>query len=128
MGTTQYLTLFQSGQFHRIRPCMYIVGLICVIPYNIFTVLPTKSDSDVIFCLQLFSKTLTCALLLSLRESRDNLCINPILWIGLIHKWSIDSKVPNNFVNKRHCHSWLAGQYMFFTLSAVFYLYLSMTD
>ena len=48
--------------------------------------MPTKSDSDVILCLQLFSKTLTCALVLSLRESRDNLCINPILRIGLIHK------------------------------------------
>ena len=50
------------------------------------TVVPTKSDRDVIFCLQLFSKTLTCALHLSLRESRDNLCINPILRIGVIHK------------------------------------------
>ena len=26
------------------------------------TVVPTKSDSDVIFCLQLLSKTLTCTL------------------------------------------------------------------
>ena len=37
-----------------------------------------KSDSNVIFCLQLFSKTLTCTLHLSLRESRDH-CINPIV-------------------------------------------------
>ena len=29
------------------------------------TVVPTKSDSDVIFCLQLLSKTLTCTLYLS---------------------------------------------------------------
>ena len=29
------------------------------------TVVPTKSDSDVIFCLQLLSKTLTCTLHLS---------------------------------------------------------------
>ena len=29
------------------------------------TVLPAKSDSDVMFCLQLFSKTLTCTLHLS---------------------------------------------------------------
>ena len=49
------------------------------------TVMPTKSVSDVIFCLQLFSKTLTCTLHLSLHESRDHLCFNPILWIGLIH-------------------------------------------
>ena len=26
----------------------------------LFTVVPTKSDSDVIFCLQLLSKSLTC--------------------------------------------------------------------
>ena len=26
------------------------------------TVVPTKSDSDLIFCLQMFSKTLTCTL------------------------------------------------------------------
>ena len=48
--------------------------------------LAIKSDSDTIFCLQLFSKTLTCTLHLSLRESRDHLCINPILQIGLIYK------------------------------------------
>ena len=29
------------------------------------TVVPTESDSDVIFCLQLISKTLTCTLQLS---------------------------------------------------------------
>ena len=29
------------------------------------TVVPTKSDSDVIFCLQLFSRTLTCTFHLS---------------------------------------------------------------
>ena len=31
----------------------------------IVTVVPTKSDSDVMFCLQLLSKTLTCTLHLS---------------------------------------------------------------
>ena len=50
------------------------------------TVVPTKSDSDVILCLQLLSKTLTCTLHLSIHESIDHLCINPILWKGLIHK------------------------------------------
>ena len=54
--------------------------------------MPTKSDSDEIFSLQLLSKTLTCTLKLSLRESRDHLYINPILRIGLINKWSNDSK------------------------------------
>ena len=50
------------------------------------TVVPTKSDSDVMFCLQLLSKTLACPLNLSEREPIDHLCINPILRIGLMHK------------------------------------------
>ena len=49
-------------------------------------VVPTKSESDEILCLQLLSKTLTCTLHLSQNESIDHLCINPILRIGLIHK------------------------------------------
>ena len=65
----------------------------------------------------MLSKTLTCKLHLSERESIDHLCINPILWIGLILKWSIDSKSLIT-VNKRwhQCHSWLAGQYMYICL------------
>ena len=43
------------------------------------TVLPTKSDSDVILCLELLSKTQTCTLHLSYRESIEHLCINPIM-------------------------------------------------
>ena len=39
------------------------------------TVLPAKSDSDLTFCLQVIRGL----------ESIDHLCINPILWIGLIH-------------------------------------------
>ena len=50
------------------------------------TVVPTKSDSDIMFCLQLLGKKLTCTLHLTYCESIDHLCINPILWIGLIHK------------------------------------------
>ena len=49
---------------------------------KLFTVVPTKSDSGVLFCLQLLSKALTCTLHLSLRVSIDHLCINPILRIG----------------------------------------------
>ena len=45
------------------------------------TVVPAKSDSDVIFCLQLLSKTLACTLHLSYAMR-----INPKLWIGLIRK------------------------------------------
>ena len=50
------------------------------------TVVPTKSDRDVILCLQLLSKILTCTIHLNYLESIDHLCINPILWIGLTHK------------------------------------------
>ena len=50
------------------------------------TVLPAKSDSDILFCLQLFNKILTCTLHLSYCESIYHMCINPILQIGLIHK------------------------------------------
>ena len=50
------------------------------------TILPAKSDSDVVFCLQLLSKTLTCTLHMSKCKSMDHMCINPILRIGLIHK------------------------------------------
>ena len=51
-----------------------------------YTVMPTNSDSDIILCLQLLSKTLTCTLHLSIRQSIDHICINPILQIGSIHK------------------------------------------
>ena len=60
------------------------------------TVLSTKSDSGAILCLHINVYTLLE------RESHyhfcvnpihiDHLCINPILWIGLIHKRSIDPK------------------------------------
>ena len=63
--------------------------LVFLILQDEHTVVPAKSDSDVIFCLQSFSKTLTCTRhlkCLSSRESIDHLCINPILQIGLIHK------------------------------------------
>ena len=45
----------------------------CDLITNIYTVLPAKSDSDAMLCL----------------EWIDHLCINPIHRIGLIHKWSI---------------------------------------
>ena len=46
------------------------------------TVVPTKSNSDVILCLQLLCKTLYCTRHLSKRDSIEHLCINPILQIG----------------------------------------------
>ena len=44
--------------------------------------LPTKSDSDEVFCLQSYQAL----------ESIYHLCINPIRRIGLTHKRSIDSR------------------------------------
>ena len=50
------------------------------------TVLPAQNDSDndsdVMFVYKIIRDL----------ESIDHLCINPILWIGLIHKWFIDSR------------------------------------
>ena len=48
---------------------------------SISTVLLAKSDSEVMFCLQIYQDL----------ESIDYLCINPIHRIGLIHKRAIDS-------------------------------------
>ena len=45
------------------------------------TVVPTKSESNVILCLQLLSKTLMCTLPLRSQEWIDHFCINPILQI-----------------------------------------------
>ena len=76
---------------------------------RVSTVLPAKSDSGIMFCLQSYQDL----------ESIDHLCINPIRRIGLIHqgsidsrllKWSVQVNVYVTIVNKtrRHCHSWLA--------------------
>ena len=63
-------------------PCFFCGVLLLVFS----TVLPTKSAIDDMFCLQLLNQTLTCTHHLGQIESIDHLCINPILWIGLIHK------------------------------------------
>ena len=52
---------------------------------RIHTVLPAKSDSDIMFCLQIIRDL----------ESIDHVCINPIHRIGLIHKLSIDRICSN---------------------------------
>ena len=61
------------------------------------TVVPTKSDSDVIFCLQLLNKTLTCTFHLSYRESIDHL-IDPSDRINTHVVYRL--YVPDDFVNK----------------------------
>ena len=50
--------------------------------HNNCTVLPAKSDSDVMFVYKVIRNF----------ESIEHLCINPILWLELIHKLSIDSR------------------------------------
>ena len=62
------------------------VNTVLTIKIPTHTAVPTKSDSDVIFCLRLLRKTLAYTLLLRQCKSIDHLCINPILRIGLIHK------------------------------------------
>ena len=59
LRTTAYLKAIMEvyGKYFQ-------VGALLVILINA-TVVPTKNDSDVIFCLQLLSKTLTCTLHLS---------------------------------------------------------------
>ena len=66
-----YFLIFQQLKIHVIN----------IVKMGDLTVMPTKSDSDVILCSQLLSKTLTCTLHLSIRESIDHLCINPSLCI-----------------------------------------------
>ena len=60
--------------------------LVYIYTVKISTVVPSKNDIDIVPCLQLLSKPLTCTLHLSYCESIDHSCINPILWIGSIHK------------------------------------------
>ena len=51
-------------------------------PSHGVTALPAKSDSYDVFCLQSYQGL----------KIEDHLCINPILWIGLIHKRSVNSR------------------------------------
>ena len=52
------------------------------------TVVPTKSDSDVIFCLLLFSKTLTCKLHLSLLLRYRMAGITESAMVAYTHKYA----------------------------------------
>ena len=63
-----------------------------------------------LLCLQLLSITLICTHHLSLHETIDHLCINPILRIGLIHKWSIDYESLILFKQNMTSLSLLAGR------------------
>ena len=74
------------------RICICLAEMSTIYQLIPSTVVPANSGSDVVLCLQLLSKTLTRTCYLSWEESIDHSCINPILRIGLIHKWSIDYK------------------------------------
>ena len=62
---------------------------------RVSTVLPAKSDSDVMFCLQSYQGLII----------NSSLSINHILRIGLIHKWSIDSRCICTNVAEVECIS-----------------------
>ena len=67
------------------------------------TVLPDKSDSYVVFCLQLLSLTLTCTLLLSLCESIDLLELVTLLISGdttLLDQLTHDTQMTSNIEQK----------------------------
>ena len=57
-----FVILVLNGQWLRAYCLTYGVFTLNI---GTSTVVPTKSDSDVIFCLQLLSKTFTCAAHLS---------------------------------------------------------------
>ena len=74
------------------------------------TVLPAKSDSDVVFCLQLLSKTLTYTLHL-MRIDRSLMYLSyPVDMINtqVIYRFLVTDNCVN--ITSRHCHSWLAGK------------------
>ena len=62
-----YSVLFVSVALNIFSDLYHIYLVLCVsVPFSFtFTVVPTRSDSDVILCLQLLSNTLTCTLHLS---------------------------------------------------------------
>ena len=73
-------SLLQNVWGHKLRISFYLAkSMFSFYLFRIFiwlTVLPAKSDSDVMFCLQCYRDV----------ESIYHLCINPICRIGLIHK------------------------------------------
>ena len=68
------------------RICICLAEMSTIYQLTPSTVVPANSDSDVVPCLQLLSKTPTRTCYLSWGESIDHSCISPILRIGLIHK------------------------------------------
>ena len=84
------LGLQTSAKINKIKTIQHCAYPKTIIEVTVPTVVPTKSDSDVVFGLQLMSETLTFARHLSWRDSIDHPCINPILRIGLVHWRAID--------------------------------------
>ena len=73
------LVVYVGANVSCIAPKTKLCFLFVQFMFLVTTTVPNKSDSDVIVCLQLLSKTLNCTLHMSHSESRDHLCINPIL-------------------------------------------------
>ena len=59
-GTGEQAILFQGNMYPAGRASFYLLFVLCIMTRSATTALPAKSDSDVMFCLQLLSKTLTC--------------------------------------------------------------------
>ena len=55
---------FVHFDLFKYRKCLHLSNAL-MRKYLLSTVVPTENDSDVIFCLQLLSKILTCTLYLS---------------------------------------------------------------
>ena len=60
LGTGEQAILFQGNMYPTGRASFYLLFVLCIMTRSATTALPAKSDSDVMFCLQLLSKTLTC--------------------------------------------------------------------
>ena len=75
--------IFSTAGRSKVVFLLFVLLSLCIAPIVfgsfVFTVVPTKCESDVILSLQLLSKTIMCTLHLSIRISIDHLCINPIL-------------------------------------------------
>ena len=82
------------------------------------TVLPVKDNSDVILCLQLLNKTLTCTLHLRIRESIGHMCIlvdrinTNLIMFGIILKSYLSSMLwlkfhEDNLMQARKIFMWI---------------------
>ena len=86
-------------------------NIILCLPY-IGTVVPAKSDSDIIVCLQFLRKSINLNTPLLLTRIDRSLVYKSYPADRINTEEIYRFLCLDNFVNKtgRHCHSWLAGQ------------------